>query len=143
MRLWSLHPQLLDGKGLVALWREGLLAKHVLEGKTKGYKNHPQLDRFKAHPQPIVAIHTYLLGVWEEAQKRGYNFDRTKISPRETIALITVTDGQLAYELEHLHRKVQQRDPAHYASIRGQPARPHVLFQIEKGPVANWEIRRE
>jgi len=30
MRLWSLHPRYLDAKGLVALWREGLLAQKVL-----------------------------------------------------------------------------------------------------------------
>lgn len=47
MRIWSLHPKYLDTKGLVALWRETLLAQHVLSGKTKRYKNHPQLARFK------------------------------------------------------------------------------------------------
>jgi hypothetical protein len=47
MRIWSLHPKYLDAKGLVALWRESLLAKQALESKTKGYKNHPQLNRFK------------------------------------------------------------------------------------------------
>ena len=52
MRIWSLHPKYLDTKGLVALWRETLLAKHVLEGKTKGYRNHPQLDRFKKAQNP-------------------------------------------------------------------------------------------
>ncbi|MEN6399799.1 MAG: pyrimidine dimer DNA glycosylase/endonuclease V, partial [Rectinema sp.] len=29
MRLWTLHPQYLDQKGLTAAWREGLLAKKV------------------------------------------------------------------------------------------------------------------
>jgi hypothetical protein len=43
MRLWSLHPQYLDPQGLVALWREALLAQAVLRGKTRGYKHHPQL----------------------------------------------------------------------------------------------------
>jgi hypothetical protein len=40
MRKWSIHPQYLDTKGLEALWREALLAKNVLEVKTKGYRNH-------------------------------------------------------------------------------------------------------
>jgi len=44
MRIWSLHPKYLDSKGMVALWREALLAKQVLLNKTKGYKNHPQLN---------------------------------------------------------------------------------------------------
>ena len=44
MRLWSLHPKYLDKLGLLGLWRESLLAQKVLLGKTKGYKNHPQLN---------------------------------------------------------------------------------------------------
>jgi len=60
MRIWSLHPKYLDTKGLVELWRETLLAKHVLEGKTKGYKNHPQLNRFKIYSKPLEAINFYL-----------------------------------------------------------------------------------
>jgi hypothetical protein len=55
MRIWSLHPTLLDTKGLVALWREALLAKHVLSGSTIGYQNHPQLKRFKSSPNPHAA----------------------------------------------------------------------------------------
>ena len=79
MRIWSLHPSLLEVKGLVALWRETLLAKHVLLGKTKGYKNHPQLDRFKKCKAPVKVIDQYLLSVYEEAVWRGYNFDKSKI----------------------------------------------------------------
>lgn len=36
MRLWSLHPNCLDAQGLVALWREALLAQAVLRGQTRG-----------------------------------------------------------------------------------------------------------
>jgi hypothetical protein len=32
MRLWTLHPQYLDPRGLVALWRVALLAQQVLLG---------------------------------------------------------------------------------------------------------------
>ena len=71
MRLWLLHPRHLDPQGLVALWREGLLARHVLHGPTRGYRNHPQLDRFKAHPQPRRAIDAYLAVVQEDASARG------------------------------------------------------------------------
>ena len=46
MRIWSLHQQYIETKGLVALWQETFLSKHVLEGQTKGYKNNPQLIRF-------------------------------------------------------------------------------------------------
>ncbi len=56
MRLWSIHPMYLDSKGLVALWREALLAQNVLLEKTKGYKNHPQLIRFRASKNALGAI---------------------------------------------------------------------------------------
>ena len=79
MRLWSIHPCYLDAKGLVALWREGLLAQNVLIGNTKGYKNHPQLIRFKNTNNPLGAIACYLRDVVDEADKRGYNFNRNKI----------------------------------------------------------------
>ena len=68
MRIWSLHPKYLDTKGLVALWRETLLAKQVLQNKTKGYRNHPQLNRFKNHSEPLEAINYYLSIVFKEAE---------------------------------------------------------------------------
>lgn len=79
MRLWSIDFSYLDAKGLVALWRESLLAKHVILGLTKGYKNHPQLDRFYAHETPQMTISAYLDEIWREATVRGYKFDRTKV----------------------------------------------------------------
>src|SRR5690606_20400742 len=79
MRLWSLHPALLDRAALVACWREGLLAQAVLAGRTRGYRNHPQLERFRASPDPLVAVATYLSGVAGEADARGYRFDRTRL----------------------------------------------------------------
>jgi len=72
MRLWSLHPRYLDTQGLVALWREALLARAVLRGETKGYRNHPQLDRFRSHAASVSAINTYLARVYDEAVARGY-----------------------------------------------------------------------
>ena len=79
MRLWTISFKYLDAKGLVALWREALLAKNVLAGLTKGYKNHPQLDRFYAHENACEAINAYLAGVYEEACTRGYKFDAAKV----------------------------------------------------------------
>jgi hypothetical protein len=66
MRLWTLHPQYLDSKGLVAAWREGLLAQKVLAGKTRGYRHHPQLKRFQAQSQPLAAIAAFLGGLAAE-----------------------------------------------------------------------------
>ena len=109
MRLWSLHPRHLDPQGLVALWREGLLARHVLHGLTRGYRNHPQLDRFKAHPQPRRAIDAYLAVVQEDASARGYNFDRSKLGRIHRVAAIAVERGQLEHERMHLLAKLVLR----------------------------------
>src|SRR6187431_3062007 len=110
MRIWSLHPKHLDAKGLVALWRESLLAKHVLEGKTKGYKNHPQLIRFMNQKQPLEAINRYLMIIFKEASSRGYNFNQNKFTVYPSKIKINVTNGQLNYEIEHLQAKLRKRD---------------------------------
>ncbi len=141
MRIWSLHPQHLDAKGLVALWRETLLAQKVLRGETKGYRNHPQLTRFKNHPEPLAAIAAYLLAVQHEAERRGYHFDASKILQVGSKIKIPVTDGQVAYELAHLQAKLKVRDPAAYARLN-QIEQPsiHPLFKVVSGGVEAWEI---
>ena len=137
MRIWSLHPCLLDRRALVACWRETLLAQKVLRGLTRGYTNHPQLIRFRAHPQPLEAVAAYLSGLADEADARGYSFNRALIGageestgenredknragknsadkaedPYASVALIPVPLGQLEYELAFLQHKVAGRDP--------------------------------
>ena len=140
MRLWTLHPKYLDAQGLVALWREALLARAVLRGETKGYRHHPQLERFASHASPRLAINGYLLAVYEEAVERGYDFDRRKIGPSRSVACITVPRGQLLYEWAHLGRKLSARSPEVHArwSDVAEPAY-HPLFRIRPGPVAAWE----
>ena len=118
MRIWSLHPRYLDAKGLVALWRETLLAKHVLEGKTKGYRMHPQLDRFKALKKGDEAINKYLLAVYEEAGRRNYHFDRSKIGNINARVKIEVTNGQVEFEWKHLMNKLKVRDQARYKTLQ-------------------------
>lgn len=142
MRLWSLHPRHLDSRGLVALWREALLAQKVLRGLTRGYTRHPQLDRFRAQPRPAAAIASYLQAVRDEAVRRGYSFDARKIGARRMKGKITVTRGQLAYEWRHLLRKLKIRAPKDYAIQRtvGKPAL-HPLFRAVAGGVASWERR--
>ena len=141
MRLWSLHPSYLDAKGLVALWREGLLAKAVLNGQTRGYINHPQLERFKAHPQTQNAINAYLWDVVEEADRRGYNFNHTKLKPEQACARIPVSNGQLAYEFQHLQTKLKARNPEQYKlnQSRKTAVLPHPLITITTGDIAGWE----
>jgi hypothetical protein len=140
MRLWSLHPKYLDSQGLVALWREALLARAVLRGETKGYRHHPQLQRFASHASPRSAINAYLRAIYEEAVERGYDFDRRKIGPSRSVARISVPRDQLLYEWRHLSRKLSERSPAVHKRWRGvsEPMN-HPLFRVKPGPVAEWE----
>ncbi len=140
MRIWSIHPKYLDSKGLVALWREALLAKHVLEGKTKGYRNHPQLLRFKASPRPVVAINMYLSFVYEESLKRGYNFDKSKFRKPKPLNL-NVTRSQVKYEFSHLMRKLKIRDIKLHDKFKDSKfILPHPMFKVVKGKIEDWEI---
>lgn len=140
MRLWTLHPGYLDPKGLVALWREGLLARAVLRGETTGYRHHPQLLRFKSHPSARTAINAYLAAVLLEGERRGYSFDASKIGPVRGPIIITATAGQLAFEWRHLLAKLERRNPSlHRQWIRTRSPKPHPIFRIVAGDVAAWE----
>ncbi len=141
MRLWTLHPRHLDAKGLVALWREALLARAVLLGRTRGYRRHPQLERFRAHARPVAAINSYLAVVLAEARRRGYRFDARKIGSRRTTMRIRVTTGQLHYEWSHLLRKLRRRAPLVFRQARRATPRAHPLFRLAAGPPADWEVR--
>ena len=144
MRIWSIHPELLDAKGLVALWREALLAQKVLTGQTIGYRNHPQLNRFKEQSHPLKAIGIYLQHVHAEAEPRGYSFDKNKIIYQTRSArkmTIAVTSGQVAFELQHLRKKLRTRDPGAFSSLRKRlKIEAHPLFRIIKGELEAWEI---
>ena len=140
MRLWTVHPKYLDAQGLVALWREGLLARAVLRGAIKGYKHHPQLRRFQCHSTPLSALNCYLASVLSEASRRGYSFDASKVGPFRAPAPIVCTSGQLEYEWQLLLRKLRARSPADYRACLAvaNPA-PHPFFRIKAGPVEEWE----
>ncbi|MFW6599341.1 pyrimidine dimer DNA glycosylase/endonuclease V [Propionibacteriaceae bacterium Y2011] len=141
MRLWSLHPQYLDRQGLTACWREALLAQAVLAGRTRGYTRHPQLHRFRATADPLVGLAGYLAAVADEADGRGYAFDRGRIIATPAVGEgIVVTDGQLRFELTHLMGKLAVRSPdvARRWSDVDLP-RCHPSFVVVSGPVADWE----
>ncbi len=139
MRLWSLHPSLLDRAGLVALWREGLLAQKVLLGQTKGYRFHPQLARFRASRNPVAAISTYLWAVADEAKARGYHFDASRIAaPRQALSM-PVTEGQLEFEREHLRRKLRLRDRARLRTLTAARLSPHPMLRVVAGGIETWE----
>jgi Pyrimidine dimer DNA glycosylase len=140
VRLWSVHPKYLDARGLVALWREALLAQAVLRRRTIGYVHHPQLHRFRAHGAPCGAIAEYLRGVHAEAETRGYAFARGKISRAPCADDLAVTRGQLMHEWNHLLAKLAIRDPEwrHRLEFVKRP-QPHPLFRIVAGDVEDWE----
>lgn len=137
MRLWSLHPSLLDTRGLVALWREGLLARKVLGKQTRGYRHHPQLERFRG--RTLGAIDCYLSRVLDEARARGFAFDVTKIHYRGCRAPASVSRRQLAYEWEHLLRKLRSRDRPWLRHVAALGPRAHPCFRVLPGPIAAWE----
>lgn len=140
MRIWSIHPRYLDAKGIVALWRETLLAKNVLLGNTKGYKNHPQLDRFKEYSETVPAINKYLEIVYEESLARGYHFDVTKFEASARSYQIPVTQGQVDYEMQHLLSKLKVRDPNRYEQVlQEKRVEVHPLFTVVEGDIEPWE----
>lgn len=141
MRIWSLHPKYLDTKGLVAVWRETLLAKNVLEGNTKGYKNHPQLTRFKNSGNPLHCINQYLAAVYDESLKRGYHFNKEKFTIYKEPITLAVTWGQIEYEKNHLLTKLKRRDAERYTILSKEThIASHPLFQIFDGEIEKWEI---
>lgn len=141
MRLWTIHPRYLDTKGLLAAWREGLLAQKVLQNQTRGYRNHPQLKRFKASPDSNGAIASYLRSLHREAVKRGYNFNEDKIGPAEFSGTIACTRGQLLYEWLHLKEKLRRRDAQRFRELESvEEPEPHPLFNIIEGDREDWEI---
>jgi len=140
MRLWSLHPSLLDRMGLLALWREGLLAQKVLLEQTKGYRFHPQLKRFQAVENPVGAISTYLWAVVDEARDRGYTFDASKIAMRRRGIRISVTEGQLEFERGHLRNKLRLRDKGRAGLLSTEKVKPHPMMRVIAGDIEPWEV---
>jgi len=141
MRLWTLHPKYLDARGLVALWREALLAQAVLGGQTRGYIHHPQLIRFRDSTSPVESIAFYLQVVHAEATERGYSFNETKIAYSGCSKPIVATLGQHDYEWAHLKTKLRLRAPSWLARLKhlSRPE-PHPLFHLVPGAVAEWEV---
>lgn len=141
MRLWSLNPKYLDRQGLLAAWRESLLAKKVLAGKTKGYKNHPQLIRFRESKKALEYIDAYIFGLYLESVNRSYTFDKKKIRNLKILdKKIKVNSGQVIYEFDHLLRKLKVRDKEKYKQLK-KIKRPqvHFLFKVVSGKMEKWE----
>jgi len=139
MRLWSLHPKLLDTKGLVACWRESLLAQAVLLGFTKGYTNHSQLIRFKETEDPLGYLGSYLLTICNEALKRNYNFDSEKITKINFFSHIPVTNKQIEFEFNHLQKKLITRDNEKYLENQVLSILVNPIFKQHDGEIESWE----
>lgn len=140
MRLWSIHPKYLDSVGLVALWREGLLAQAVLRGETRGYQHHPQLQRFREAATPEASIAEYLARVHDESVRRGYSFAAEKVGAHRDPTRLEVTRGQLDFEWQHLMAKLRARSPEQHEQLRTVSApEPHPSFTVVNGGVAAWE----
>jgi len=142
MRLWSIHPRYLDRVGLVALWREGILAQKVLEGRTRGYVNHPQLIRFKNSPNPLLTIGTYLYHVYLEGLRRGYEFDshKIKVYDNSLTSIIPITTNQVKYEFKLLLYKLTHREPKLAQKLRDvKEIQVNPVFYVIEGPIAEWE----
>jgi Pyrimidine dimer DNA glycosylase len=139
MRLWTLHPRHLDAAGLVAIWREGLLARAVLSGLARGYRSHPQLARFRDTRRPIASLDTYLAVVCDEADRRGNRFDRAKLGRGRVRVKVAASRGQLDFEWAHLRRKLRARARPAVLGDRSLSPSPHPLFRVVRGPVAPWE----
>ncbi len=143
MRLWTIHPKYLDARGLVALWREALLAQAALRGRTRGYRSHPQLARFRRSGAPVGCIAAYLAAVQEEGARRGYAFDATRIARRRRAGTLIATRGQLTHEWAHFLDKLRRRDPGRFEALRAvRRVAPHPLFRIVPGGVEPWERGR-
>lgn len=140
MRLWSIHPEYLDRKGFLGVWREGLLAKKVLEGKTKGYKNHPQLTRFKKYKKPLLAINTYLTQIYNEGRKRGYKLDKNKIEFINLKKIMFVSSKQVEFEFKHLLKKLKLRDRKKYKELLlVKKPKVNPIFKVRIGKIEKWE----
>lgn len=124
----------------MAVWREGLLARAVLRGVTRGYRYHPQLERFRGHAAPVSAINNYLRAIASEADARGYKFDRSRIGPIRNLSKIAVTHGQLDFEINHLRSKIQARSPSEIDRLpKKQAILCHPVFFPRAGPIESWE----
>jgi hypothetical protein len=143
LRLWTIHPSYLDAVGLVAAWREGLLARKVLEGGTLGYVHHPQLLRFKGCADPRRSILKYLHELLIEARARAYSFDESKIGGFDPgyAERIAVNDAQIRYELELLKWKLAGRSPGDLGRLPagGGAIRLNGAFSERPGPIEAWE----
>ena len=115
----------------------------MLEGNTRGYRNHSQLIRFKTSGDPLALINLYLSFVLEEAESRGYRFDREKVdweSCKDCRFSIEVSRGQVKYESHHLLAKLKVRDLSKFhLLVEELQFEVHPIFVLVEGEIEEWE----
>ena len=147
MRIWSLHPQYLDQKGLGGQWEEGIIAQNTLFFQEGKYLNYPVLHRVKAHQEPVAWIGMYLNEILKEANvNRGYNYNDQLIKQLKPTLPMPVTRGQLYYEWTLLQGRLQKRDPVKMSlndgvDINNIKANP--MFYVIDGDIEDWERVKE
>ena len=88
----------------------------------------------------MTTISAYLWAVHDEASRRGYSFDSSKIARKRQPRTLTVTQGQLDFELGHLKAKLRLRDPKRYRELRRlREITAHPLFTVVAGEIEPWE----
>ena len=116
------------------------MALTVLKGDTLGYRNHPQLKRFKSAGSPLDTLKCYLRHIYLEAEGRGYRFDLSKLGKIGKSDSLEVTRGQLKYEITHLKKKLKIRDPSRLKSLKQVDVpKAHPLFVPIEGDIEEWE----
>ena len=142
MRLWTLHPKYLDAKGLVAAWREALLAQAVLRDRNDWLPKPSSTDPVP----PLTLTGSKYRVLSSRAACRGKPAwvsvrPRKDRLPRGGRSRLKATLGQLGYEWKHLRAKLAIRDKAWLASL-GRVARPdaHPTFRVVPGDVEDWEV---
>jgi hypothetical protein len=86
-------------------------------------------------------IGMFLLDIYDEASRRGYSFDRTKILRSDSCGQkISVGDGQVRYEFALLLSKLERRDRVKYAEISmTEDIRLNSVFTLGRGGIEPWE----
>ena len=101
--------------------------------------------------RPSLLDRAALVACWREALlaqqvlaglTRGYTRHPQLERFRDAADPIPVTEGQVAFEVDHLLAKVRVRDPAWAARLPGSVTggvQVHPLFVVVPGGVADWE----
>jgi hypothetical protein len=109
------------------------------------YKGLPDLRRqFIHHVEKFCTNYRFFsvaeFKLHEESENRGYSFNKSKIGAARKPISISVTNGQMNYEWQHLMAKLKQRSPAVYEKwYKCKTIEPHPLFTVYAGEIEEWE----